>query len=218
MVENFRLTRATENKSGFFTADVIIYQDDGEVGFEIRKEIPALGGKSNMTEAEDAESKTDTDDESNSSEYDQTVDKPTSANPQKDLAAASKAINAAMYDFEVSNDTTRDDILKMAKYAISEQNAVSVSLNSSDFTIIKASTTLNGTLSATVIYLWKNAGSPETKTTSLFTDVASSSEYAEAVAWAVKNNITSGTSDTTFSPDMTCTRGQIVTFLFRAIK
>ncbi len=74
------------------------------------------------------------------------------------------------------------------------------------------------TRSATVIYLWKNAGSPETKTTSLFTDVASSSEYAEAVAWAVNNNITSGTSDTIFSPDMTCTRGQIVTFLFRAIK
>ena len=62
MVENFRLTRATENKSGFFAADVIIYQDDGEVGFEIRKEIPALGGKSNMTEAEDEESKIDTDD------------------------------------------------------------------------------------------------------------------------------------------------------------
>ena len=56
-----------------------------------------------------------------------------------------------MYDFEVSNDTTRDDMLKMAKDAISEQNAVSVSLNSSDFTIIKASTTLNGTLSATIV-------------------------------------------------------------------
>lgn len=74
------------------------------------------------------------------------------------------------------------------------------------------------TRSATVMYLWQNAGSPETKSESLFTDVADSSEYAAAVAWAVDNNVTSGTSATAFSPDMTCTRGQIVTFLFRAIK
>lgn len=43
-------------------------------------------------------------------------------------------------------------------------------------------------------------------------------EYAQAVAWAVNNNVTAGTSATTFSPDMTCTRGQIVTFLNRALK
>lgn len=74
------------------------------------------------------------------------------------------------------------------------------------------------TRSATVIYLWKNAGSPETKAKSSFTDVLASSEYAEAVSWAVNNKVTSGTSETTFSPDMTCTRGQIVTFLNRALK
>lgn len=74
------------------------------------------------------------------------------------------------------------------------------------------------TRSATVIYLWKNAGSPETKPTNSFTDVSVSSEYAQAVAWAVNNNVTAGTSATTFSPDMTCTRGQIVTFLNRALK
>ena len=50
-----------------------------------------------------------------------------------------------------------------------------------------------------------------------FSDVAANSYYAEAVAWAVANDITKGTSTTTFSPDDDCTRGQIVTFLFRAM-
>ena len=68
----------------------------------------------------------------------------------------------------------------------------------------------------TVIYLWKNAGSPKTELTSSFTDVAPNAFYAQAVAWAVKNGVTSGTSATTFSPNDTCTRGQIVTFLKRA--
>lgn len=49
-------------------------------------------------------------------------------------------------------------------------------------------------------------------------DVAGDASYAEAVTWAVNNNVTSCTSASTFSPDMTCTRGQIVTFLLRAIK
>ena len=49
-----------------------------------------------------------------------------------------------------------------------------------------------------------------------FTDVSSGSYYEKAVIWALKNNITSGTSDTTFSPKATCTRGQVVTFLWRA--
>ena len=48
-----------------------------------------------------------------------------------------------------------------------------------------------------------------------FTDVSKDSEYAQAVAWAVNLGITKGTTDTTFSPDKTCTRGQIVTFLYR---
>lgn len=152
MVENFRLTRATDNKAGFFTADVLIYQDDGEVGFEIRKEIPALGGVLNSgTETSDDESKNAADNESGSNEYDQTVDKPTSAEAKKNIEAASKAINAAIYDFEVSNDTTKEDVLKMAKNAISELSAVRVSLSNSDFTIVKASTTVNGTFSATLV-------------------------------------------------------------------
>ncbi len=69
----------------------------------------------------------------------------------------------------------------------------------------------------TVIYLWKNAGSPATELSGGFSDVAANSDYAQAVAWAVKNGVTSGTSATTFSPNDTCTRGQIVTFLKRAL-
>ena len=73
------------------------------------------------------------------------------------------------------------------------------------------------TRSATVIYLWKNAGAPYTSYYGTFSDVTSGSGYASAVAWAVNNGVTSGTSETTFSPDTTCTRGQIVTFLNRAV-
>ena len=49
-----------------------------------------------------------------------------------------------------------------------------------------------------------------------FTDVSDDAYYAEAVAWAVENNITKGTTDTTFSPNNGCTRAQVVTFLWRA--
>lgn len=73
----------------------------------------------------------------------------------------------------------------------------------------------NCTRSMTVTYLWKLAGSPATEKSG-FTDVSGSADYAQAVAWAVDKKITSGTSTTTFSPDATCSRGQIVTFLYRA--
>ena len=50
-----------------------------------------------------------------------------------------------------------------------------------------------------------------------FPDVPSSAAYAQAVAWSVSQGITAGTSDTRFSPNAACTRGQIVTFLYRAM-
>lgn len=50
-----------------------------------------------------------------------------------------------------------------------------------------------------------------------FTDIPDTADYASAVAWAVENEVTSGTSATTFSPDNVCTRGQIVSFLYRAL-
>ena len=49
-----------------------------------------------------------------------------------------------------------------------------------------------------------------------FTDVKESDYFYEPVLWAVANGITTGTSKTTFSPDKPCTRGQVVTFLWRA--
>ena len=66
-----------------------------------------------------------------------------------------------------------------------------------------------------VTYLWKLAGSPKTGTSN-FTDVSANADYAQAVAWAVEQDITSGTGNGQFSPTSTCTRGQIVTFLYRA--
>ena len=69
-----------------------------------------------------------------------------------------------------------------------------------------------------VTFLWRAAGSPEPKTASSFTDVPVSTYYAKAVAWAVENGITNGMTETTFAPDATCTRGQSVTFLHRALK
>ena len=69
-----------------------------------------------------------------------------------------------------------------------------------------------------VTFLWRAAGSPEPVGTSAFTDVPASAYYAKAVAWAVENGITTGTSETTFSPDAPCTRGQSMTFLYRARK
>ena len=68
-----------------------------------------------------------------------------------------------------------------------------------------------------VTFLWKAAGSPEPKSlTTAFTDVKSGTYYEKAVAWAVENKVTTGTSATTFSPDATVTRGQSVTFLWKA--
>ena len=69
-----------------------------------------------------------------------------------------------------------------------------------------------------VTFLWRAAGSPEPKgAASGMTDVASGSYYEKAVAWAIENGITTGTTTTTFSPDVTCTRAQAVTFLARAL-
>ena len=63
-----------------------------------------------------------------------------------------------------------------------------------------------------VTFLWRAAGSPEPKSATM----PAGSYFEKAVLWAVENGITKGTSDTTFSPDASCTRAQIVTFLWRA--
>ena len=68
-----------------------------------------------------------------------------------------------------------------------------------------------------VTFLWRAAGCPEPYYWNLpFWDVEWDAYYADAVLWAVGEDITNGTSDTTFGPNKTCTRGQVVTFLYRA--
>lgn len=67
-----------------------------------------------------------------------------------------------------------------------------------------------------VTFLWRAAGSPEPKQLSTFGDVPADAYYAKAVAWAVENGITEGTSDTTFAPGTICTRAQGAALLYRA--
>ena len=69
-----------------------------------------------------------------------------------------------------------------------------------------------------VAFLWRAAGSPEPKSADGFIDVPEDSYYAKAVAWAVENGVANGVSATKFAPDATCTRAQIVTFLWRSEK
>ena len=70
-----------------------------------------------------------------------------------------------------------------------------------------------------VTFLWRAAGSPAPRSRTMpFTDVPVGSYYYDAVLWAVENGITKGTSETRFSPDATCTRAQIVAFLWRSEK
>ncbi len=67
-------------------------------------------------------------------------------------------------------------------------------------------------------FLWRDKGKPEPagSAAATFTDVEEGAFYAKAVAWAVEKNVTNGMTATTFAPKATCTRGQIVTFLYRA--
>ncbi|MGN0335171.1 MAG: endo-alpha-N-acetylgalactosaminidase family protein [Lachnospiraceae bacterium] len=67
-----------------------------------------------------------------------------------------------------------------------------------------------------VTFLWRAAGRPEADATVEFEDVDADAYYAEAVAWAVDNEVTNGWTETTFAPGQECTRGEIVTFIYRA--
>lgn len=71
------------------------------------------------------------------------------------------------------------------------------------------------TRASAVEFLYNAAGSPNINPTTKFSDINPNEDYAKAVAWALENGITGGTSETTFSPDTTCTRGQIASFLYR---
>ena len=77
--------------------------------------------------------------------------------------------------------------------------------------------TMKCSRSQIVTFLWRAMGAVEVSATNPFSDVAAGDWFANAVLWAVAKNVTTGTSATTFSPDMACSRGQIVTFLYRAL-
>lgn len=74
------------------------------------------------------------------------------------------------------------------------------------------------TRAMTMTYLWTLAGKPVSEKDASFTDVTADAAYAKAVAWAAEKGITSGKTAGTFAPDATCTRGQIATFLYRAMQ
>ena len=66
-----------------------------------------------------------------------------------------------------------------------------------------------------VTFLWRAEGTPDATGGNPFTDVAEARFYYNAVVWAAANGITSGIDATHFAPEKTCTRGQVVTFLYR---
>ena len=108
------------------------------------------------------------------------------------------------------------DVPANAYYADAVEWAVSKGITSGTSTTTFSPNT-SCTRAQMVTFLWRAAGSPAPKSTvNPFTDVQSGAYYYDAVLWAVEQGITSGTSATTFAPDATVTRGQTVTFLYRA--
>ena len=68
-----------------------------------------------------------------------------------------------------------------------------------------------------VYFMWMAAGAPTDAAAAAFTDVAADASYAAAVNWAVAQGVTTGRTETTFAPAETCTRGNIVTFLYLSL-
>ena len=83
---------------------------------------------------------------------------------------------------------------------------------------ISDGTNPNGTINRAqmVTMLWRTMGQPAAASGASFADVPADSYYAQAVAWAVENGITAGVGNGRFDPNSTCTRAQIVTFLYRS--
>ena len=69
-----------------------------------------------------------------------------------------------------------------------------------------------------VCFLYRYQGNPSHGTANPFRDVTGGAYYYDAVLWAAENGVVYGTDTTHFSPDKTCTRGQVVCFLYRLLK
>ena len=130
--------------------------------------------------------------------------------------------------FSPSNPCTQEQILTMLYRA--ERTAADSSFKASGSDMAAAKTWAAGkgmtgadfdpkapcTRATAVYYMWKAADSPDAAGSVSFTDVTDDSAYEQAIAWAVTKGVTNGTGNgSTFSPDDTCNRGQIVTFLYR---
>lgn len=76
----------------------------------------------------------------------------------------------------------------------------------------------NVTRAQTVTFLWRMEGVKQVQATTAFNDVDKDAYYADAVVWAAENKITNGVSETSFAPEVPCTRAQIVTFLWRDLE
>lgn len=143
ILDSFRLKKASDSQAGYVRATIIIYQDDAEDGFEVEKAIPALGGASAPESGTSAAEKTETVKPGSNTDI-------SDSDAKKELAAAKSAMNKAMFDFEVSNDTKLKDIISMAKKALPGGSRVVIDENECLFDIVKASTTVNGTVYATI--------------------------------------------------------------------
>lgn len=108
------------------------------------------------------------------------------------------------------------DVSANAYYADAVKWAVANGITSGTGDGTTFSPDMSCTRAQMVTFLWRAAGSPKATGSNPFTDVQTGSYYYDAVLWAAEQGITSGTSATTFSPDAVLTRGQTVTFLYRA--
>jgi hypothetical protein len=114
---------------------------------------------------------------------------PTITNPFKDVPQGQYYYKAALWAYE---------------------NGITTGTSATTF-----SPDANCSRSQIVTFLWRYAGGPAATTSGTFGDVPEGQFYTSAVYWAVENGITTGTGGNSFSPNVTCTRGQAVTFLYR---
>ena len=146
---------------------------------------------------------------------DKITGKPLKAEAKAYVADQLAALQQELYKDEALQPSVFTDVKEGAYYVDAVNWAVNKKVTSG-----KTETTFAPNDSCTraqaVTFLWRAAGSPEpTASEMTFTDVKADAYYYKAVLWAVENKITSGMSDTLFAPDATCSRSQIVTFLYR---
>ena len=156
----------------------------------------------------------------------------------KQIEEAKAAILKAAETNFGHNGMSQDEFIALVRKFVPKSTGVRVelSLTGHMFTCKDATPYKDGYVRANLDFYWnlKNADTetyellhkdmikfkipktPGINASEKFTDVASDAYYAEPVSWAISEGITAGTSDTTFSPDTTCTRAQIITFIYRA--